>query len=491
MRNSGLIRRKPASHYLVILTLLTLLFSGVGSPAAAQDSESIDALRQMGKAFAGIAEKTSSAVVGLESEKTVTSGYQHDRPFSNPFEDDFFDHFFRRNSPRRQSPQPRTRPQVREGSGFIISSDGYILTNNHLVEQAEKVTIKLSDGREFKDAEIIGTDPESDVAVVKIDADNLPFLELADSDTLEVGEWVLAIGNPFGLSHTVTAGIVSAIGRKLGLNEYEDFIQTDAAINPGNSGGPLVNLDGKAVGISTAIISRSGGNLGIGLAIPINMARSVYEQLVEGGKVVRGALGVYITDLTADMAESLDLKDVKGVVISDVIKDSAAEKAGMKRYDVVVELEGAKVEKANELHNRIAMLRPGTKVKLVVIRDGKRKTLTAKLGERPTEGLMAAGRSEISEKLGLDVENLTDDLARRFGYEGLSGVVVTKVEQGSLAAQAGIRSGLLIQEVSRKQVLNIKEFNEAIEEAGEERSVLLLVSNGRYSQLILLSLPEK
>ena len=175
MRNSGLIRRKPASHYLVILTLLTLLFSGVGSPAAAQDSESIDALRQMGKAFAGIAEKTSSAVVGLESEKTVTSGYQHDRPFSNPFEDDFFDHFFRRNSPRRQSPQPRTRPQVREGSGFIISSDGYILTNNHLVEQAEKVTIKLSDGREFKDAEIIGTDPESDVAVVKIDADNLPF----------------------------------------------------------------------------------------------------------------------------------------------------------------------------------------------------------------------------------------------------------------------------------------------------------------------------
>jgi len=491
MRNSGLIRRMPATHYLVLLTLLALLFSGVGSPAAAQDSESIDALRRMGKAFAGIAEKTSSAVVGLESEKTVTSGYQQDWPFGSPFEDDFFDYFFRRNFPRRQSPQPRTRPQVREGSGFIISSDGYILTNNHLVEQADKVTVKLSDGREFKGAKIIGTDPESDVALVKIDADNLPFLELADSDKLEVGEWVLAIGNPFGLSHTVTAGIVSAIGRKLGLNEYEDFIQTDAAINPGNSGGPLLNLDGKVVGINAAILSRSGGNLGIGMAIPINMAKSVYEQLVEGGKVVRGALGVYIADLTPDMAESLDLKDVKGVVISDVIKDSAAEKAGMKRYDVVVELDEEKIEKANELHNRIAMLRPGTKVKLVVIRDGKRKTITAELGERETEVLTAASRSEISEKLGFNVENLTDDLARRFGYEGLSGVVVTQVEPGSLAAQAGIRSGLLIQEVNRKQVVNIKEFNEAIEEAGQQGSVLLLVNNGRYRQLILLPLTEK
>jgi len=490
MRISGLIKRMPATHYLVILTLLALLFSGVGSPAAAQDSNSINALRQMGKAFAEIAEKTSSAVVGLESEKTVTSGHQRDRPFSNPFEDDFFDHFFRRNFPRRQSPQPRTR-QMAQGSGFIISSDGYILTNNHLVEQAEKVTIKLSDGREFKDAEIIGTDPESDVAVVKIDADNLPFLELADSDTLEVGEWVLAIGNPFGLSHTVTAGIVSAIGRKLGLNEYEDFIQTDAAINPGNSGGPLVNLDGKAVGISTAIISHSGGNLGIGMAIPINMAKSAYEQLVEGGTVVRGALGVYIMELTAELAESLGLEDVKGVVISDVIKDSAAEKAGMKRYDVVIEFDGEKVKKVNELRNRIAMLRPGTKVKLAVMRDGNRKTLTAKLGERETEGLTAAGRSEVLEKLGFAVENLTYDLSRRFGYEGLAGVVVTEVEPGSPAAQAGIKSGVLIQEVNRKQVLNIKEFNEAIEAAGQQESLLLLVSNGRYSQLILLPLPEK
>ncbi|GAI88674.1 unnamed protein product, partial [marine sediment metagenome] len=247
--------------------------------------------------------------------------------------------------------------------------------------EADKVIVHLADERELE-AKIIGSDADSEVAVIKIDADNLAFLELADSDVTEVGEWVLAIGNPFGLSHTVTAGIVSAKGRSIGLTEYENFIQTDAAINRGNSGGPLLNLDGKVVGINTAIVGASG-NIGIGFAIPSNMAKSVYEQLVESGTVVRGILGVYIMELEPDLAKSLGLdEETKGVAISRVTKDSAAEKAGLKRYDVVVEFEGKKVEKANEFRNRIAMQKPGTRVKIVVLRDGKPKTLFVKLGEK-------------------------------------------------------------------------------------------------------------
>ena len=265
-----------------LISAITVLFLMTPISALGQDPNSIDALRQMGKAFAGIAEKASPAVVGIQSERLVTRqsstgpwGEQFD-----PFEDDLFDFFFRRSprerSPRGRSPQPKSR-QTAQGSGFIISSDGHILTNNHLVEGAEEVTVKLADRPEVE-ARVIGTDPGSDIAIIKIDVNDLPYLELADSDVLEVGEWVIAIGNPFGLSHTVTAGIVSAKGRSgVGLAAYEDFIQTDAAINPGNSGGPLLNLDGQVIGINTAIISRSGGNMGIGLAIPVNMVKDIYR----------------------------------------------------------------------------------------------------------------------------------------------------------------------------------------------------------------------
>ncbi|GAG78497.1 unnamed protein product, partial [marine sediment metagenome] len=264
----------------------------------------IDTLRRMGKAFAEIAEKASPAVVGIKASKTVTMDYptMREGPFGesfDPFEDDLFDYFFRRRLPRRRSPQ-RKSLQLAQGSGFIVSDDGYILTANHLVGEAEEVTVRLADDREF-DAKIIGTDPDSDVAVVKIDAKDLPSLEFADSDALEVGEWVLAIGNPFGLRRTVTAGIVSAKGRSGfrfpgHIPEYQDYIQTDAAINPGNSGGPLINLDGKVVGINTAIVTGHlayPGNIGIGFAIPVNMAKAVYDQLVESGTVVRGALGIF------------------------------------------------------------------------------------------------------------------------------------------------------------------------------------------------------
>lgn len=364
------------SRHLVISTLLLLFTTPLSAIAA--DPDSIAALRQMGKAFSSIAEKASPAVVGLQAEKIASQD-------SQTYQNDFYEYFFGPRSPRQRSPQRRyQQPQMALGSGFIISSDGYILTNNHMVEDTEKVTVELADGRKFT-AEITGTDPDSDIAVIKIDADNLPYLEFADSDTLEVGEWVLAIGNPLGFSHTVTAGIVSAKGRRVYLANIENFIQTDAAINRGNSGGPLLNLEGKVVGMNTAIYGATG-NIGIGFAIPANMAKHAYKQIREGGSVARGFLGIVFKDITPELAAALDLdKDTKGAVITDVIEDSAADMAGLKYYDVIVKFEGQTVEKSNEFLNRVAMLSPDTKVEVVVLRDGKRKTFTVKLGKRPPE----------------------------------------------------------------------------------------------------------
>ena len=488
-QNKSTLRYFAISFPLVLLILITL------QPAFAQDTNSIDTLRQIGKTFTKIAGKASPAVVGIKAEKTITY-YPTipDWPFSDPFdpfEDDFFDRFFRRRSPRERSPE-RKYQQVAQGSGFIISPDGYILTSNHLVGEADKVIVKLRDKSEIE-AVVKGRDPDSDVAVIKIERKDLAYLKLADSDALEVGEWVLAIGNPFGLSHTVTAGIVSAKGRSgFRLATYEDFIQTDAAINPGNSGGPLLNLDGKVVGINTFIISRSGGNMGIGFAIPINMAKAISKELIDTGKVVRGFLGVVNPEtVTPEMAAALGLEDTKGVLIPHVIEDSAAEKAGLKHNDIIVELNGQPLEKASELLNRVAALRPGTKVKMVVIRDGKRKTLTVELGERPPKAEIDGAPPEALKQLGLTVKNLTDDLAQRLGYEGLAGVVVTRVEPGSQAARKGITAGMLIMEVNQTQVKNTKEFNEAIEKAREKGSVLLLIRDEGYTRFAVLKLPEE
>jgi len=483
-------KQKISPRNLVLSTLVFVLFFMGPLSVSAEDKNSIDTLRRMGKAFAGIAEKASPAVVGIKAEKVITQeDYPSLRewPFGNPFEDGLFDQFFRFQMPRRRYRQPEYR-QLAQGSGFIIASDGYILTNNHLVGGAKEVTVKLADDREFT-AEIVGADRDSDVAVIKIDVEDLPTLELADSDALEVGEWVIAIGNPFGLSHTVTAGIVSAKGRSgFGIAEFEDFIQTDAAINRGNSGGPLLNLDGKVVGISTAIIG-PGGNIGIGLAIPIDMAKAVHKQLIDTGKVVRGFLGVGIEDIDPVMAESLGLEDAKGVVVTEITEDSAAEKAGFKLYDVVIEFEGEKVETMNEFRNRVAMLKPGTEVRIVVLRDGKRKTLRAKLSKR-SEGI-AGEPSEAQEELGLTVQALTDDLARRLGYEDLAGVVVSDVKAGSVAGKKGITPGMLIMEVNREPVKNPKEFHKAIEKGAKRGTYLLRMHNGQNSFLVGLRAPKE
>jgi serine protease Do len=495
MQVYNLKQKNKSSRVHVISTLFLLVLFITPISVFAQDSDSIAALRQMGKAFASIAEKASPAVVSIKAERTVTREYPtyRDWPFGDPFQDDFFDYFFRRRSPRERSPQQRYRePRTAQGSGFIISSDGYILTNNHMVEGADKVVVELADGQKYTaTAKDVKTDPDTDVAVVKIDAKELAYLDLADSDTLEVGEWVLAIGNPLGLSHTVTAGIVSATSRSgFGLATLENFIQTDAAINFGNSGGPLINLDGKVVGINTAIAG-STGNIGIGFAIPINMAKHAYTQLIESGTVERGFLGVLPQDLDSEMAEAFGLKNGKGVLIPEVTKDSAADKAGLKHNDVILEIDGKPVESADSFRNRIAMIKPGTKIKLVVWRDGERKNITVKLGKRPSsEELAGTLPEETTEELGFSVETLTDEIAERYGYEGQSGVIVNNVESGSQAERVGIVPGALIKEVNRKEVRNTKEFNQAIKKAREKGSVLLLVKRGRFSFFALLSLSE-
>ncbi|RLB71203.1 MAG: serine protease, partial [Deltaproteobacteria bacterium] len=334
----------------VFLLLLLLLVSGIDGSlstrtASAQDA-GLENLRETGKAFRSVAKQVGSAVVFIKVEKEVKQrGMGSDSFGGSPFNDELLRRFF--GQPPQQKRSPHQTPKhnaAGQGSGFIVSSDGYIMTNNHVVADADKVTVQLLDGSEYE-AKIIGTDPPTDVALIKIDVDEkLPALKLGDSDQLEVGDWVLAFGNPFGLSHTLTAGIVSAKGRSgMGLSDYENFIQTDAAINPGNSGGPLVNLDGEVVGMNTAIYSRSGGYMGIGFAIPINMAKNIRQQLIQDGGVTRGRLGVYIQDLNKDLAESFGINQHEGILVAQVLEDSPAEKAGVQQGDVILKLDGEKV----------------------------------------------------------------------------------------------------------------------------------------------------
>jgi serine protease Do len=495
MNINSLKQNKTHSRYPVVSILLIILLI---SPLSvfAQDPDSIATLKKMGNAFASIAEKTSPAVVSLRADRIVTQDYpsMRDWPFGEPFSDPF-DFFFRR-SPRQREQRtprrPRRETRTAQGSGFLISPDGYILTNNHMVEKSEKVEVELLDGRKFT-AKVIGTDPDSDVAVVKVDAKDLPYLELADSDALEVGEWVLAIGNPLGLSHTVTAGIVSAKGRSgFRLANFENFIQTDAAINFGNSGGPLINLNAKVVGINTAIVGASG-NIGIGFAIPINMAKNIYDQILESGTVERGWLGISMGELTDETAPYFGLeKNAKGVLISEVFEDSPADKAGLRHNDIVIEINGESIESREAFRNQIAMLKPGSRVKLTVWRDKRRRPITVKLGKRPPmEELTGILSPETINELGFTVQDLTDDLAERYGYEGESGVIVTGVDDSSQAAEKGIVPGALIKEVNQQKIRNTTEFNEKIKEARKEGGALLLIKQRGYTSFVPLKLSKK
>ncbi len=473
------------------LMLFTLLASTQYSWARTQSEieEDIALLDRTARAFAAVVDKAKPAVVFVQVEKTLEkrrSSNQAQDPFEFFFNDPLFERFFGPQFKPKKRPHQQFK-QRGQGSGFIISKDGYILTNNHVVGEADVIKVKLADGRHFK-AKLVGTDPQSDVAVIKINADNLPVLPLGDSDKLRVGEWVIAIGNPFGLTQTVTVGVVSAKGRsRIGINDYEDFIQTDAAINPGNSGGPLVNIHGEAVGINTAIFSRSGGYMGIGFAIPINMVRAIEQQLIKNGKVVRGWLGVVIQNIDEDLAKSFGLDDTEGALISEVSKGSPAEKAGLKEGDVIKKLNGKKIESVDDLRNRIALTRPGTKVELEVLRNGKRKTITVTIGEQPSGAVKGVSKHEILKKLGLGVQELTAELADQFGYQEGQGVLISEVAPGSPAAQAGIKPGQLIEEVNRKHVHNMDEFLKALSTTKHTKRVLFKIRDGKFSRYVALS----
>ncbi len=473
---------KPIERWkLLPLFVLAVLVALPGMAGAQQ--QGIESLRQTGEAFRAVAKKVSPAVVFIKVEKSADEGNmsqipQFFSPFDNPFGGDQFFHRFFGTPPQGQNPgrMPK-RHIVGQGSGFIISPDGLIMTNNHVVGDADKVTVRLLDGREFT-AKVVGTDPPTDVAMIRIDAKNLPFLELGDSNQLQVGDWVLAVGNPFGLSHTITAGIVSAKGRSgIGLNDYENFIQTDAAINPGNSGGPLVDLDGRVVGMNTAIYSRSGGYMGIGFAIPINMAKKVRDQLLEHGKVTRGHLGVYIQQMTQDLADSFGLKQTEGILVSKVVDGSPAARAGLKQGDVLLKLDGRKVGKVAKFRNAIAMTAPGTKLRLEVLRNGKTRQVEVTVGKQKADAQGSPTPAGSEGHLGLTLQALTPDLATQLGYQGEKGALVVGVEDGSPAAEAGIERGDLIQEVNRKPVSSPQDFGKALQNNGK-KPILLLVRHG-------------
>ena len=398
--------------------------------------------------LAPMVKRTAPAVVNIATRGSVEVGGG-----SNPFMDDpFFRRFF--DMPN-QGPQRRQTQSA--GSGVIVNAtEGLVLTNAHVIDGADEITVTLQDDRSFE-AEVIGTDRASDIAVLRIPAEDLAELRLADSSLAEVGDFVVAIGNPFGLGHTVTSGIVSALGRS-GINPdgYEDFIQTDASINPGNSGGALVNLSGELLGVNSAILSRSGGNIGIGFAIPSNMARSVMEQLLEFGEVRRGLLGVNILDVTPDIAEAYEIKDAKGALVSQVLPESAAEKAGLQAGDVIRSVDGKAVGGANELRNSIGMKRSGDTVTLEILRDGRKRTVKAKLGEQAAVVDVAA--EDIHPALqGAELETLDASSPR---YEGEAGVLVANVVPGSPAAQRGLRPGDLITGVNRNKVSSLSDLRE-------------------------------
>lgn len=396
-------------------------------------------------------------------------------------EDDFFDRFFEFPFPDQFEPQGL-------GSGVIVSQDGYILTNYHVVAGADEVKVHLSGKRELS-AKIIGTDRPTDIAVLKVDATDLHPAKLGDSSSVQVGDWVLAIGSPFGLDQTVTAGIISALGRaNLGITSYEDFLQTDAAINPGNSGGPLVNMRGEVVGINTAIASRSGGYQGVGFAIPSNIAKFVFESIVNKGGVNRGYLGAMIQDLTPDLAESFGYRSTEGVLIGDVVADGPAAKAGLKPGDIITSFKGQKVKTASELRLAVASTAPGSKVKLEVVRNGKPMTLEVEIGKLDEQALASApGRGEVTDRLGLTVDAITPANAERYGLDrDQTGVVVTDVEPDSLAARVGIRPGDVIIAVDNNEIRSVADYRQATANADLRRGVRLQVMREGTRRFVFL-----
>ena len=476
---------------LLILTCAALPLAAANQKESSKPQASCPAsdssrVKYCSFSFTSVAKKAIPAVVFIKVQGTPSPEEMGPGEYQNPYDffgDDFFNRFFG-FSPRGRQQQPQ--PQIGQGSGFIVSSDGYIMTNAHVVRGADKITVILNDGREL-DATVVGTDPHTDVAIVKIDGKDLPFICLGDSNTIEIGEWAIAIGSPFQLQASLTVGVISAKERQnLRINDFEDFIQTDAAINPGNSGGPLLNLDGEVIGINTAIVSRHGGYMGIGFAIPSNMARNVMNQLIDKGMVTRGFLGVSMQPVDKDIADAFGLEKPEGALVSEVVKDSPADKAGIKQGDIILEYNKTPVKSLGSFRNEISLMAPNSKVDLKINRKGKILSIPVTLGSASDDQLSTGG---IVQPLGLEVETLTADKARELGYsKGEEGVVITKIKPGSISARAGLRPGFLIQGVDHKRISSVTEFNEALNDRSNKNRVLLLVRQGNVTRFYSIKL---
>ena len=485
----GIIRHQNNKTYLII-RILCYLIAGVGAasflyPISTSNAKTASSPGAFPGSFSQLIKKAKPSVVNISTVRTIKGGRQaphFGRPFgpNDPFSD-FFDRFFR-------DQVPRDYRQKSLGSGFIINEDGYILTNNHVVENMDEIKVKLADEMEFT-AKLIGRDPKTDLALIRIETDQpLTPLPMGDSDKLEVGDWVVAIGNPFGLGNTVTAGIVSSKYRNIGAGSYDNYIQTDASINPGNSGGPLLNVSGEVIGINTAIFSQSGGSIGIGFAIPINMANDLLPQLKKG-KVTRGWMGVIIQKITPALKEKLRLKNENGALVSDVTVDGPAEKAGIKRGDVIISFDGKKIKEMKDLPYIVASTRINKIVQVEVIRKGKKMTFPVKVEELEDETVSENG-VEKKTNLGMIVEELTPQLARELRLPDTSGLVVLQVERNTPAAESGLSQGDIILEIDQEKVDRIEDFNKKIGAYKKGESILLLVKRGGTALYLTIKVRE-
>jgi serine protease Do len=446
--------------------------SGSGAPSADVKSAPapVTALESLSAAFEKVGKIVEPSVVNISTEQIVNGNGMPEDPFGG---------MFGGNNPFGFFNQPRDMRQRSLGSGFIVDPRGYILTNNHVVKDATKIKVKLQDGRELP-GKVAGTDPQTDLAVIKVEASSLPVLKLAASDQVKVGEWVLAFGSPFGLEQTMTAGIISAKGRYIGSGNYDNFLQTDAAINPGNSGGPLVNLNGEVVGINTMILSQSGGFQGVGLAIPAGMADNVYRQLIQSGKVTRGWLGVGIQEITPELAKSFNLKTPEGVLISQVEPNSPAAKAGLRPEDIILEYNGKQTKTPRDLSMAVADTKVGVPAKLKVLRDGRTLNMDVAVGEKPAERAEAKSSNNEDQgtehaKLGVSVQNVDRDNARQLNLKSTTGALVTDVESGSPADEGGVQPGDVIREINHKQVNDVQDLQFVIKGLRSGSTVLLSV----------------
>ncbi len=447
-------------------------------------------INSFNEAFISVAEAANPAVVMVSTEKTAKRQTRRSPFYEDDRFRDFFDRFFK-------SPTPEGEFSLKGlGSGVIIKEDGYILTNNHVVDKVDDIWVKITGEKKYK-AKIVGTDPKTDVAVLKIDEKNLPVIPLGDSDKLRIGEWVLAIGSPFGeqLAHTVTAGIVSALGRSdfnlTGREGYEDFIQTDAAINPGNSGGALVNLKGELVGINSAIISGSRGFQGVGFAVPINLAKDIMEQLIEKGKVVRGYIGIGIQDIDEDAANALNLKDLRGILVREISNNSPAEKSDLKVGDIITKLNGENVDNVSKLRNRVAATSPGIWINLNIIRDGEEKTVKVKLGELPEDDTAFSPVEKKEEVIGITVSEITPSVASRFDIDADErGVVITDIAASGVGAKAGFKVGDVIKKVNKKDIKSVSDYELAVKSLKKGESALVLIKRTEGTFFISFRIPE-